>query len=134
MWTDPLAVTIQPVSPTRYRVIARDALRTVVGVATVHVGPTARTGYFGEMRVDADGAPRQRVRCMVLLIREAIRHAQDIGLTYGDSHPTPALRAFVARITGHDPFPVGDTATVGGQIAELRSQIFERTTADGDER
>ncbi len=131
MWPEPLIASTDEIDRRTVAVtVAAGDGATIASVLCAHGGPT-RCGIFGEMRIiDANGAPRQIERALVLLVREALRYAASIGITRVETEAPPRLRAFASRLSGlahHDGVFAGDMAAV-------RSHHLRVTDADGRER
>jgi hypothetical protein len=134
MWPEPLSADVARLTPTLVLIRARDGQgNAIAGVLAAH-GPTS--AVFGEMTVtDRNGGPRQRVRALALMVREALRYAAEIGIrdAYTDVDETrPALLAFARRIAGR----AGERtrprhARIGGQIYDMRSAALNASDADG---
>lgn len=134
MWTEPLAARARDLDDYRFVVEATDAAGTPLATADALVNRDARCGYLAELRViDATGTARQRRRALVLLVREACRHAQALGITSVHTETTAALRAFGERLAGRTGSSVGLRFRIGGDLAELRSHLLAITDAEGND-
>ena len=114
MWPEPLIASTERVDTHTVAVTSRDS--SGVPVAAVICVHNARAGFgiFGEMRLlDDRGGPRQRVRALVLLVREALRYADTLGITRVSTEAPERLVPFVSRLAGVE----------GVRIA--RKRIFE---------
>lgn len=131
MWPEPLTASTEPAGSHTVAVIVRAGDgATVARVLCAH-GTASRCGVFGEMRVlDPGGAPRQTARALVLLVREALRYAETIGVTRVETEAPPRLRAFAARMSGL----VHDDGVFAGDLHAVRSHSLRVTDADGSER
>ena len=104
----------------------------LVATAPFVVNLVAKYGAFGEMNITDDrGAPRQRQRALVLLVREALRVASDLGITHVETRAPARLFAFAERLTGMKNGPGG---LFRGEIAPIRSKTLDDTDETGDFR
>jgi hypothetical protein len=135
MWPEPLTAVTEPIASRTVAVTASAADGTPIArVLCAHGGP-ARCGIFGEMRIiDDGGAPRQRARALVLLVREALRYAESIGIAHVATELPPgasdAVRGFARRMSGRIEDNVGE---LRGELAAVRSHALDTTDADGNE-
>ena len=138
MWPEPL--TADTVVLTKYSVLIRThagAGAVVARVLAVY-NPEARYAVFGEMQiVDQAGGPKQRVRALALLVREALRYADSIGITAAHTPVPagrPALLAFARRMSGKPGEPDANNIDVriGGALYEMRTAALAATDADGN--
>lgn len=101
------------------------------------VNIVAKCGSFGEMNIrDQRAAPRQRARCLVLLVREALQTANMLGVVYVETRAPDRLTAFAARLTGIAAPDRLDAAHVHfrGSLAEIRTRTLDETDETGDYR
>jgi hypothetical protein len=130
MWPEPLTAVTEPVASHTVAVTVRAADGAPVARVLCAYGTQVRCGIFGEMQiVDARGAPRQRARALVLLVREALRYAAAIGVTRVETEAPPRLRAFAARMSGL----VHQGGHFAGDLREVRAHHLQATDADGNE-
>jgi hypothetical protein len=133
MWPEPLTARTVPTG--RFTVdvvaVAGDG-RTVAVVSCAH-NAAAGWGIFGEMRIVADdGGPRQRVRALVLLVREALRYAEQIAVTHVRTEAPSRLEAFAARMCGIAPDrPSPERRTFAGELQAARTAALAASDADG---
>lgn len=133
MWPEPLTPRTRRLDEHNLiaEVLAGDG--AIVATAPYVVNVTARTGAFGTMEItDERGAPRQRVRALVLLVREALGVANDLGLVDVHTRAPARLAAFAERFTG----PIAprlelDTLEYRGDLAQIRSRALDETDATG---
>lgn len=130
MWVEPLVASAANVGSHTVAVTVAAGDGTVVARVLCAHGRAANCGFFGEMVVlDAAGAPRQRARALVLLVREALRHAELLGITHVETEAPVRLRAFAARMSG-----LGHANGVfAGELSVVRSHNLRVTAADGSE-
>jgi hypothetical protein len=134
MWTEPLPTRARDLDDYRFIVEATDAAGTLLAAADALVNRTARCGYLAELRViDATGTARQRRRALVLLVREACRHAQAFGITSVHTETTAALRSFGERLAGSTGSSVGPRFRIAGDLSDIRSHLLAVTDADGND-
>ena len=131
MWPEPLTASTEPAGSHTVVVTVRAGDGAPVARVVCAHGATSRCGVFGEMRVlDAGGAPRQTARALVLLVREALRYAETIGVARVETEAPPRLRAFAARMSGL----AHDGGVFAGDLHAVRSHNLRVTDADGSER
>jgi hypothetical protein len=134
MWQEPLAVTSRGLDAYRFVAEVADGGGSVVGVADGLLNRDARCGYLGELRLlDANGGVRQRRRALVLLIREACRHAQALGVTQARAEATASMRALAERLSGRDGRPIGARFLIEGDLAEIRTRLLAVSDAEGND-
>jgi hypothetical protein len=134
MWDEPL--TAEPITINHHHFDTIVTAGDGRAVARVRCSVDARTrcGYFGEMNItDNDGAPRQRLRALVLLTRESLRHAQELGITRVRTDAPPRLADFARRLTGIDGEQRGATVRFVGDLAAIRSRTLDVTRDDGSD-
>jgi hypothetical protein len=133
-WTEPLRADARDISPRRYAVLLFTGDGQIVANAQVYVDQVNRAGLLHEIHVtDRDGGPRQVRRGMVLIIREALRHAADLGIQEARGIVTPNMRELVAELTGARPRTLGpDLEIFEAPLADARSRSLERSDGDGN--
>ncbi len=132
MWPEPLTPTSTDESPYRYTVTVHAGDGTPVAAAPCVVNRDAGTGLYGEMQIlDPNGGPRQRLRALVLLTREALRHGEEIGVTDVHTDAPLRLQAFAARLTGMPGEPRGAGFRFRGQLHQVRTVTLDESQADG---
>ena len=131
MWPEPLTAATEISGSHTVAVTVRAGDGVAVARVLCAHGASSRCGVFGEMRVlDAGGAPRQTARALVLLVREALRYAESIGVTRVETEAPPRLRAFAARMSGL----AHDNGVFAGELHAVRAHNLGATDADGGER
>lgn len=134
MWTEPLVPRINDLGEYRFAVKVTDGDGVTVAEADALVNRRAGCGYLAELRIVAEGGgARQKRRALVLLVREACRHAQALGVTQAHTETTAALRAFGERLAGRGGVRAGERYRIEGDLAELRSNVLAVTDAEGAE-
>lgn len=123
MWPEPLTARAVPTGRHSGDVFVVDAQRNPVAVVSCAHNAAAGWGVFGEMRIlDDSGGPRQRVRALVLLVREALRYADQIGVSHVRTEAPARLEAFAARMCGLTPErPSPNRRTFVGELHAARS-------------
>jgi hypothetical protein len=114
-------------------VIAVDGDGRTVAVVTCAHNAAAGWGVFGEMRIVADdGGPRQRVRALVLLVREALRYAEQIGVSHVGTEAPARLEVFAACMCGlaTERPSVGRRIFVG-ELQAVRTAALAASDTDG---
>ena len=131
MWPEPLTAVTEPVASHTVAVTVYAADGAAVARVLCAHGTQVACGIFGEMQiVDDRGAPRQRARALVLLVREALRYAASIGITRVETEAPPRLRAFAARMCGLSH----DAGHFAGELHAVRSHNLLHTDSNGEER
>ena len=136
MWPEPLTPETIDDDAHNFRAIVRAGDRAIVASVPCAINARAGCGVFGEMMIDdARGAPRQRQRALVLLVRESLRHAAALGVTRVQTDAPPRLAAFAARLTGiaGDRGPASGTQ-FRGAIDDIRTRTLDESDADGNLR
>jgi hypothetical protein len=130
MWVEPLVAGNEAFGSHTVAITVAAGDGTLVARVLCAYSRTARCGFFGEMViVDASGAPRQRARALVLLVREALRHAETLNITHVETEAPARLRAFAARMSG-----LGHADGIfTGELSVVRSHNLLATQADGGE-
>jgi hypothetical protein len=133
MWAEPLgAVTEVAASHTVEVVVLEGGGRAVARVLCAH-NAAAGHGVFGEMRiVDAEGAPGQRVRALVLLVREALRYAAEIGVTRVSTEAPDRLEAFASRLSGLAGERAGPGLLFRGELHLVRTAALGVSDSGGN--
>jgi hypothetical protein len=102
-----------------------------------------RYGTFGSIIIYSNppagpdrgyATPRQRVRLAVLLVRRALRFAEEIGLQHVDTWISPHMRDFTKHLTGtvDDPTPrAGGPTYVEADLHDVATRIRERSDDAG---
>ena len=65
----------------------------------------------------------------MLLVREALRHAELLGITHVETEAPARLRAFAARMSGL----MHANGVFAGELSVVRSHNLRATAADGSE-
>ncbi len=131
MWVEPLVAGAETAGSHTVAVSVAAGDGSVVARVLCAYNRVAGCGFFGEMViVDASGAPRQRTRALVLLVREALRYAETLSIARVETEAPARLRAFAARMSG-----LAHTDGVfAGELSAVRSYNLRVTEADGTER
>ena len=137
MWPEPLTPATAPL--TRYAALhtVRAGDGTLVARVRTAYNAGAGTGMFGEMIItDPAGGPKQRVRALALLVREALRYGAEIGIRDAWTDvpaDRPALLDFARRLAGRAGAWLSvDAVRIGGQLHEMRTATLRETDADGN--
>jgi hypothetical protein len=140
MWPEPLSADVARLNGHTVLIRAHDGQGNAIANVLAAHGP--RDAVFGEMLItDRNGGPKQRVRALALMVREALRYAASIGIVnaWTDVDASrPALLTFAQRMSGQlgDPFGSSLDATpprrIGGLIYAMRSAALTATDADGN--
>jgi hypothetical protein len=134
MWPEPLTATATQTRRGLFVVGVHAGDGQLVANVTCAIDTQSKCGIFGEMRtLDRNGGPRQTVRALALLTREALRYAGEQGIAHvwteiPDSAP---LRAFAERIAGRR---IDEQGRMAGDLAEIRSNALDVTDESGDDR
>lgn len=140
----PYTITIErdPVQPHFY-VWARDseaaADAPIVATFTVGLGMHLRCAVAGAIQFFEQPPPRERVRIITLLVREALRFAGDeLGIQSFTADVDPALVPLLDRY--FDATDVQRAADPAGRrhyraaLADVRSRVLEKTDGSGNVR
>ena len=136
MWAEPLRTAVDDTSEHEFTVRTLDGAGVPVAEVKCGIHRPSRCGIFGEMRaLRDDGAPRQRARALVLLVRASLDHAASLGIrkVSTDVPAGPALRDFAAELTGLagvDRFG-GRARRYFGDLADIRSRVLQTHDDDG---
>jgi hypothetical protein len=135
-WTEPLTADARDTDAYNFIATVTDAAGVKCAAVPCAVNRAAGCGMFGAMEIiDQDGAPRQRIRAMVLLVRTALQYAGSIGVRRVETElPDDRLLDFAARLTGREPERRGVRLYFAGDLADIRSRTLEETNGDGDFR
>ncbi len=139
MWAEPLTAVIRDFDDQMYGVAVLAGDGTLCAHVRVAYSAEISTGCFGVMVIDdPSGAPRQRRRAMVLLVREALRHAQQaLGLQHAFTEAPRRLQPFAARMFGIDGDDVtagrGDAIVFRRHLADVRTNVLAISDADGND-
>ncbi len=135
MWPEPLIASTERLDTHTVAVTTRDSAGVpVAAVICVH---NARAGFgiFGEMRIlDDRGGPRQRVRALVLLVREALRYADTIGITRVSTEAPERLVPFAARLAGIEGERVSRRRLFHTDLHAARTATLRASGDDGSFR
>jgi hypothetical protein len=135
VWSEPLTPASTDRDAHTFDTIVRDASGKPVAAVRCIVNRQARTGFFGEMRIDDDaGGPRQKARALVLMTREALAHAAQLGIQHVRTELPQRMQAFAERISGRTAQPLAgaDYLELRGDLATIRTHALENSDADGD--
>jgi len=131
----PLALTPDITRPGPHTAVIRlrEGAGDVVADVTCAYSRASATGALGELRVRRAGlTARERVRALVLLVREALRLADELGLarvlTEAPADAVPLAR----RLAGIDGAEAGGRRLFHAELAAVRTHVLTTTTADGD--
>ncbi len=134
MWIEPLTVSSRDLDDYRFSIDVTDGAGTVVAAADALINRGARCGYLAQLRInDPSGGARQRRRALVLLVREACRHAQSLGVITVHTETTAALRAFGERLAGRAGLTHGPRFRIGGDLNDIRTHLLAMTDQDGND-
>jgi len=135
MWTEPLVPETSVVDTHTVAVTVRDGTGMAVAEVLCLQNAQAGFGVFGEMRVvTSRGAPRQRVRALVLLVREALRYAESIGITRVSTEAPERLRPFAARMSGMAGVRAGRRRRFEAELHAVRTATLRASRDDGSFR
>lgn len=134
MWIEPLTATAVPEGEFAFRVTVHAGDASPIASVHCPINAAAGFGYFGEMLTDANGAPRQRLRALTLLVREALRFAAENGITTVRTDVPERLQRFAQQISGVEPQSVrGESGgVIAGELHAIRSFALRISDADGN--
>lgn len=136
MWSEPLTAYTHDDGRSVVTVTVHDGQGAPVATVRCDYNRAARTGLFGEMVITAPGGtPRQRVRALVLLVREALRQADAFGLTHVRTEAPARLLPFAERMSNlrSRELHTGDRHELAGELHSVRTHILDTTDADGND-
>jgi hypothetical protein len=135
MWEEPLTTGIETIDDHHYAaVVLQEGSRRPVAVAKCAVNTETRCGQYGAMIIlDDNGGPKQTLRALVLLTREALRHAQELGITHVETEVPDRLKDFAQRLTALAGDRVAlDATRFAGDLAQIRTRTLDTTDGNGD--
>lgn len=133
MWVEPLAARVEDAGEYAFDAIVADGGGRDVARVRCAINARAGCGVFGEMEVlDAAAPPRQWLRALVLLIREALRHGAEIGVTDVGAEAPRRLEALVSRVSGIAPDEAGGRMRYRGALHAARTRALDETDGDGN--
>lgn len=140
MWVEALAARVEEAGEYAFDVIVADGGGRDVARVRCAINARAGCGVFGEMEVlDAIATPRQRLRALVLLIREALRYGAEIGITDVGAEAPRRLEALVSRVSGIAPDEAGGRRVAAetrvryrGALHAVRTRALDETDGDGN--
>ena len=136
MWSEPLTAASVIRDAQTFDTIVRDSTGLRVAGVRCLVNVDARTGWFGEMRIDDNsGGVKQTARALVLMVREALRQAADLGIQHVRTEAPPRLVAFAQRMTnlgGRELDADGARIDFAGELAGIRTWTLDTSDGDGN--
>lgn len=143
MWSEPLTTTINVIPTDDRNTATYDALvydGDVNPIATVRCqcNTSARTGFFGEMRITKPGGgPKQTHRALILLTRASLIHAATLGVQTVTTRTSRHTLAFTLRASALHGIPIatntpGEFHLVHGDLAPIQTHLLDRTDANGN--
>jgi hypothetical protein len=135
MWAEPLIATTEPLASHTVAVTVHDAAGTPCAAVLCAYSLESGTGSLGEMRVlDERGGPRQRVRALALLVREALRYANALGLERVRTEAPERLMPFAARMSGLAGERARGRRVLEGELQAVRTAALRASGDDGSLR
>lgn len=135
MWAEPLTATTERTDTHTVTVTVRDSAGLPVAAVPCAFNARAGFGVFGEMRLlDDGGGPRQKLRALVLLTREALRYADALGLTHVSTEAPERLVPFASRLAGIDGVEAGRRRVFATELHTARTATLRATSDDGSFR
>jgi hypothetical protein len=133
MWAEPLTADTTPIGDCTVAVTVRAGDGAPVASVRCAVNRADGFAIFGEMNIDdPSGAPRQRLRALVLLVREALRYGAEIGVVSACTEAPLRMAAFAARMTGQPGEPFGPRVRFAGELHVMRSATLNATDPRGE--
>ncbi len=133
MWDEPLAARVDDAGEYAFDVVVAEGGGRDVARVRCAINASAGCGVFGEMEIGgADASARQRLRALVLLIREALRHGAALGITDVAADVPPRFAAMVSRVSGMTPTTSGGHMRFRGVLYAVRTRALDETDANGD--
>jgi len=129
----PLTPDITHPSPHTAVIRLRDGAGDVIADVTCVYSRAAATGALGELRVRRAGlTARERVRALVLLVREALALADHLGLTRVLTEASAEAVPLARRLAGSDGAEAGGRRLFLAELATVRTHVLTTTTPAGD--
>ncbi len=133
VWREPLTAATAIVDEYTVAVSVAAGDGTVVARVLCAHNVAAGYGIFGEMQIiDDGGSPRQRLRVLVLLVREALRYAAEIGVVRAHTEAPPRMAAFASRMCGLPGGAAGGRLLFRGEVHAMRSAALDASDAGGN--
>jgi hypothetical protein len=135
MWPEPLLAGSEDIASHTVAVTVRDGAGVPIAAVLCAHNAAAGFGVFGEMRIlDSSGAPRQRSRALVLLVREALRYADAAGITRVRTEAPDGMQPFAVRMSGIDGRRLGRKWVFEGELHAVRTAALAASRDDGSFR
>src|SRR5262245_6915606 len=135
MWPEPLIASTRTVDTHTVAVTTHDAAGVPVAAVLCEHNAAAGFGSFGEMRIlDDRGGPRQKRRALVLLVREALRYADTLGITRVHTEAPERLTPFAAKLAGIPGDRVRGRRLFSGELHAVRTAALRVSGDDGSLR
>ncbi len=136
MWAEPLAAVAVDLDEHQFRVDVLAGDGWLVAAVLCVVNREACTGFYGTMEIlDDQGGARQNLRALVLLTREALRHAQALGIQHVRTEAPTRLVPFarlMSNVQGEPIDAAGTRTHIHGELAQIRTHNLQVTDADGN--
>ncbi|MHB8683263.1 MAG: hypothetical protein ACYC9X_02915 [Dehalococcoidia bacterium] len=134
MWSEPLTAGSADRNDHDTMITVRDGQGRAVAAVLCGCNRQTRTGFFGTMEITAPGgSPRQRIRALVLLVREALRTADAYGLTHVRTEAPARLLPFAERMSNIRGRALhADRYDLAGDLATTRTHALDTSDADGN--
>ncbi|MDE3095846.1 MAG: hypothetical protein KGK07_07580 [Chloroflexota bacterium] len=136
MWSEPLTAASADDGRSVVTVTVLDGQGAPVAHVRCDYNRAAHTGLFGEMVITATGgSPQQRVRALVLLVRQALAAADALGLTRVRTEAAARLLPFAERMSnlrGRE-LHAGGRFDLAGDLHSVRTHVLDTTGADGSD-
>lgn len=132
MWPEPLTAAAREVDEHTVDILALDGRGAVVARVRCAYNARAGCGALGEMRVvDERGAPAQRLRALVLMVREALRFGAECGVRQVWTEAPERMSPLAARISGLAGAERGGRLRFDGELHAVRTHALRSSDAHG---
>lgn len=132
MWPEPLTAAAREVDEHTVDVVALDGRGAAVARVRCAYNARAGCGALGEMRIaDERGAPSQRMRALVLLVREALRFGAGRGVTRVWTETPERMAPLARRISGLAGGERGGRLRFEGELHAVRTHVLRSSDAHG---
>ncbi|HXK33944.1 MAG TPA: hypothetical protein VNM91_08050 [Dehalococcoidia bacterium] len=132
MWPEPLSADARQLDEHTVDVVALDGRGAEVARVRCAYNARAGCGALGEMRVvDERGAPAQRLRALVLMVREALRFGAGRGIRQVWTEAPGRMAPLARRISGLAGAERGGRLRFDGELHAVRTHALRSSDAHG---
>ena len=135
-WVEPLSVASVDHDEYTFTVTVKAGNGISVAHVKCAVNVPAGCGVFGAMFIDDKrGGVRQRIRGLAMLTREALRHADKLGIVTVETTLPPRLAKFAETLSGKPGVLLKSSdgrLLIRGRLAEMLANAEAKVQANGD--